>query len=86
LPPSEGGATAVVNIFHRPLLELVNELRTILPRNRWIFWQLEAEAIEELKLALAFGKAKHRRLQGLLANGGTMSLTTSKTIYKRIPA
>lgn len=78
-----------VNIIrHKPLLELITELRTIVPPsiNGFFFSNSGAEAIEgALKLArhatqrpniIVFQGSFHGRTIG------TMSLTTSKTIYR----
>lgn len=75
-------------VYHRPLLELVNQLRTILPQDidAFFFSNSGAEAIEgALKLARAVtGKPNvivfHGSFHGRTV--GTMSLTTSKTIYR----
>ena len=75
-------------VFHRPLLELVNELRTILPAelDGFFFSNSGAEAIEgALKLArAATGRPNVVVFQGSFHGRtvGTMSLTTSKTIYR----
>ena len=78
-----------VNIIrHKPLLELINELRTIVPPtiDAFFFSNSGAEAIEgAIKLArqatqrpniIVFQGSFHGRTVG------TMSLTTSKTIYR----
>ena len=75
-------------VFHRPLLELANELRTILPADLdgYFFSNSGAEAIEgALKLArAATGRPNAIVFQGSFHGRtvGTMSLTTSKTIYR----
>jgi 4-aminobutyrate aminotransferase len=75
-------------VFHRPLLELANELRTILPAelDGYFFSNSGAEAIEgALKLArAATGRPNVIVFQGSFHGRtvGTMSLTTSKTIYR----
>jgi len=75
-------------VFHRPLLELANELRTILPAelDGYFFSNSGAEAIEgALKLARsATGRPNVIVFQGSFHGRtiGTMSLTTSKTIYR----
>ena len=75
-------------VFHRPLLELANELRTILPADLdgYFFSNSGAEAIEgALKLArAATGRPNVIVFQGSFHGRtvGTMSLTTSKTIYR----
>lgn len=75
-------------VFHRPLLELVNELHTILPHelDGYFFSNSGAEAIEgALKLArAATGRPNVIVFQGSFHGRtvGTMSLTTSKTIYR----
>jgi 4-aminobutyrate aminotransferase len=75
-------------VYHKPLLELVNELRTILPSSLdgYFFSNSGAEAIEgAMKLArAATGRPNiivfHGSFHGRTV--GTMSLTTSKTIYR----
>ncbi len=75
-------------IIHKPLLELVNELRTVVPPelDGYFFSNSGAEAIEgALKLArMATGRPNvivfHGSFHGRTV--GTMSLTTSKTIYR----
>jgi len=75
-------------VFHRPLLELINELRTILPQeiDGFYFSNSGAEAIEgAMKLArAATGRSNIIVFQGSFHGRtvGTMSLTTSKTIYR----
>jgi 4-aminobutyrate aminotransferase len=75
-------------VFHRPLLELINELRKILPGqiDGFFFSNSGAEAIEgAMKLArAATGKPNIIVFQGSFHGRtvGTMSLTTSKTIYR----
>jgi 4-aminobutyrate aminotransferase len=78
-----------VNIlFHEPLLALVNELRSILPDSidGYFFSNSGAEAVEgAMKLArLATGRQNIIVFQGSFHGRtvGTMSLTTSKTIYR----
>jgi 4-aminobutyrate aminotransferase len=78
-----------VNIaYHRPLLKLINELRSILPQeiDGFFFSNSGAEAIEgALKLArAATGRPNVIVFQGSFHGRtvGTMSLTTSKTIYR----
>lgn len=78
-----------VNImFHRPLLELVNQLRTVVPAamDSYFFSNSGAEAIEgAMKLARqATGRPNVVVFQGSFHGRtvGTMSLTTSKTIYR----
>jgi len=75
-------------IYHRPLLELVNELRTVVhpSLDSFFFSNSGAEAIEgSLKLARhATGRPNVIVFQGSFHGRtvGTMSLTTSKTIYR----
>lgn len=75
-------------IHHEPLLELVQELRTIVPPtlDGMFFSNSGAEAVEgALKLARqATGKPNVIVFQGSFHGRtvGTMSLTTSKTIYR----
>jgi 4-aminobutyrate aminotransferase len=75
-------------IIHEPMLELVNELRGIVPRHldRFFFSNSGAEAIEgAIKLARhATGRPNVIVFQGSFHGRtvGTMSLTTSKTIYR----
>jgi 4-aminobutyrate aminotransferase len=78
-----------VNIaVNKPLLELINELRTIVPPSidGFFFANSGAEAVEgAIKLARhASGKPNIIVFQGSFHGRtvGTMSLTTSKTIYK----
>lgn len=78
-----------VNIlFHEPLLALVNELRSILPEgiDGYFFSNSGAEAVEgAMKLARqATGRQNIIVFQGSFHGRtvGTMSLTTSKTIYR----
>ena len=78
-----------VNIhFHTPLLELVNEMRTIVPPglDGFFFSNSGAEAVEgAVKLARhATGRPNIIVFQGSFHGRtvGTMSLTTSKTIYR----
>lgn len=75
-------------ILHKPLLELVNELRTIVPTSidGFFFSNSGAEAVEgAIKLARhATGRPNIIVFQGSFHGRtvGTMSLTTSKTIYR----
>jgi 4-aminobutyrate aminotransferase len=75
-------------VIHKPLLELVDELRTIFPPslNGFFFSNSGAEAVEgALKLARhATGRPNVIVFQGSFHGRtvGTMSLTTSKTIYR----
>ena len=75
-------------IFHEPLLELVEELRKILPPtlDGFFFSNSGAEAVEgAVKLARhATGRPNVIVFQGSFHGRtvGTMSLTTSKTIYR----
>ncbi len=75
-------------VFHEPLLELVEELRKILPPHLdgFFFSNSGAEAVEgAVKLARhATGKPNVIVFQGSFHGRtvGTMSLTTSKTIYR----
>ncbi len=75
-------------IFHEPLLELVEELRKILPPtlDGFFFSNSGAEAVEgAVKLARhATGRSNVIVFQGSFHGRtvGTMSLTTSKTIYR----
>lgn len=75
-------------IYHEPLLHLINELRTILhpSLDGFFFSNSGAEAIEgALKLARhATGRTNIIVFQGSFHGRtvGTMSLTTSKTIYR----
>lgn len=75
-------------ILHKPLLELVNELRTVTPPelDGYFFSNSGAEAVEgALKLArMATGRPNVIVFQGSFHGRtvGTMSLTTSKTIYR----
>jgi 4-aminobutyrate aminotransferase len=75
-------------VMHLPMLELVNELRTILPveLDGYFFSNSGAEAIEGgVKLArAATGRPNIVVFQGSFHGRtvGTMSLTTSKTIYR----
>ncbi|HSF81036.1 MAG TPA: aminotransferase class III-fold pyridoxal phosphate-dependent enzyme [Anaerolineales bacterium] len=78
-----------VNIVrHEPLLELIGELRTILPEeiDSYFFSNSGAEAVEgAMKLARqATGRPNVIVFQGSFHGRtvGTMSLTTSKTIYR----
>jgi 4-aminobutyrate aminotransferase len=75
-------------VLHKPLLELVNELRTVVPPelDGYFFSNSGAEALEgALKLArMATGRPNVIVFQGSFHGRtvGTMSLTTSKTIYR----
>jgi 4-aminobutyrate aminotransferase len=75
-------------IYHRPLLELVSELKTIVPPgiDGFFFSNSGAEAVEgAMKLARqATGRPNIIVFQGSFHGRtvGTMSLTTSKTIYR----
>ena len=75
-------------VYHRPMLELVQELRTIVPAalDGFFFTNSGAEAVEGgVKLARhATGRTNVIVFQGSFHGRtvGTMSLTTSKTIYR----
>jgi 4-aminobutyrate aminotransferase len=75
-------------VFHKPLLELVEELRTIVPPSidGFFFSNSGAEALEgAMKLARhASGKTNIIVFQGSFHGRtvGTMSMTTSKTVYR----
>jgi 4-aminobutyrate aminotransferase len=75
-------------VFHEPLLGLINELRAILPSylDGYFFSNSGAEAVEgAFKLARqATGRTNIIVFQGSFHGRtvGTMSLTTSKTIYR----
>ena len=75
-------------VTHKPMLELVNELRTIVPESLdgFFFSNSGAEAVEgALKLAThATGRPNVIVFQGSFHGRtvATMSMTTSKTIYK----
>ncbi len=75
-------------VFHKPLLELVEELRPIVPPSidGFFFSNSGAEAVEgAMKLARhATGKTNIIVFQGSFHGRtvGTMSLTTSKTVYR----
>jgi 4-aminobutyrate aminotransferase len=75
-------------VFHPPMLELVHELRQILPPeiDGYFFSNSGAEAVEgAVKLArAATGRPNAIVFQGSFHGRtvGTMSLTTSKTIYR----
>ena len=75
-------------VMHEPLLRLVNELRTIVPPHLdgFFFSNSGAEAVEgAMKLARqATGRPNIIVFQGSFHGRtiGTMSLTTSKTIYR----
>lgn len=75
-------------VFHEPLLELVDELRSIVPGHidGFFFSNSGAEAIEG---AVKLARQATRRTNVIVFQGsfhgrtvGTMSLTTSKTIYR----
>ena len=75
-------------VMHKPMLELVEEMRTIVPKSLdgFFFSNSGAEAVEgALKLARhATGKPNVIVFQGSFHGRtvATMSMTTSKTIYK----
>ncbi len=75
-------------VFHTPMLQLVDELRSILPSSldSFFFSNSGAEAVEaSIKLARqASGKSNIIVFQGSFHGRtiGTMSLTTSKTVYR----
>lgn len=75
--------------YHQPILELINELRSIVPPSidGFFFSNSGAEAIEgAIKLARqATGRTNVIVFQGSFHGRtvGTMSLTTSKTIYRQ---
>ena len=75
-------------VFHKPILQLVEELRSIVPAgiDGFFFSNSGAEAVEgALKLARhATGRTNVIVFQGSFHGRtvGTMSLTTSKTIYR----
>ena len=75
-------------VVHKPLLELVDALRTILPAEMdgFFFSNSGAEAVEgAVKLArMATGRPNVIVFQGSFhgRTTGTMSLTTSKTVYR----
>jgi len=75
-------------VVHTPLLKLIEELRTIVPSelNGFFFSNSGAEAVEgSVKLArMATGRPNVIVFQGSFHGRtvGTMSLTTSKTIYR----
>lgn len=75
-------------VYHRPMLELVRELKTILPPalDGFFFSNSGAEAVEgAVKLARhATGRPNVIVFQGSFHGRtvGTMTLTTSKTVYK----
>ncbi len=75
-------------VLHKPLLELINELRTVVPPaiDGFFFSNSGAEAVEgAIKLArMATGRTNVIVFQGSFHGRtvGTMSLTTSKTIYR----
>jgi len=78
-----------VNIFiHKPMVDLIERLKSITPKplDRYFFWNSGAEAIEaSIKLARhATKKSNIIVFQGSFHGRtiGTMSLTTSKTIYR----
>ncbi|HLF88109.1 MAG TPA: aminotransferase class III-fold pyridoxal phosphate-dependent enzyme [Anaerolineales bacterium] len=75
-------------VYHPPMLELVHELRQILPPeiDGYFFSNSGAEAVEG---AVKLARAATRRPNVIVFQGsfhgrtvGTMSLTTSKTIYR----
>jgi 4-aminobutyrate aminotransferase len=76
-------------VYHKPLLELIAELRTILPAylDGIFFSNSGAEAVEgAMKLARhATGRPNIIVFQGSFHGRtvGTMSLTTSKTVYRQ---
>jgi 4-aminobutyrate aminotransferase len=76
-------------VYHQPLLDLVGELRQVAPAhlNRFFFSNSGAEAVEaSVKLARqATGRPNIIVFQGSFHGRtvGTMSLTTSSTIYRR---
>ncbi len=75
-------------VFHKPLLELVDELRPIVPQSldTFFFSNSGAEAVEgAVKLARhATGRPNVVVFQGSFhgRTGMTMALTTSKTVYR----
>lgn len=75
-------------VIHRPMLELISELKTIVPSqiDGFFFSNSGAEAIEgAMKLArYATGRPNIVVFQGSFHGRtvGTMSLTTSKTVYR----
>ena len=75
-------------VMHKPMLEMINELRTIVPptMDGFFFSNSGAEAVEgAMKLARqATGRPNIIVFQGSFHGRtvGTMSLTTSKTIYR----
>jgi 4-aminobutyrate aminotransferase len=75
-------------VWHRPLLELIAELRSILPPqlDTFLFKNSGAEAVEA---AVKLTRAATKRPNIVVFQGsfhgrtvGTMSLTTSKTVYR----
>ena len=80
-----------VNIaFHKPMLELIEKLIPIMPcssLDTFFFWNSGAEAVEgAVKLARQYTKKQNIIVFQGSYHGrtfGTMSLTTSKTIYKQ---
>ncbi|GAB4468708.1 MAG: aminotransferase class III-fold pyridoxal phosphate-dependent enzyme [Anaerolineales bacterium] len=75
-------------VKHKPIIELIEELRTIVPEqiNSFFFTNSGAEAIEG---ALKLARHATKRTNIIVFQGsfhgrtiGTMSLTTSKTIYR----
>lgn len=75
-------------IFHPPMLELVEELKTVVasPLNRFFFSNSGAEAVEA---AIKLARQATKRTNIIVFQGsfhgrtvGTMSMTTSKTIYR----
>lgn len=75
-------------VMHRPMLELLEEVRSIVPKSldAYFFSNSGAEAVEgAIKLARnATGRVNVIVFQGSFhgRTAGTMSLTTSKTIYR----
>ena len=75
-------------VYHKPMLELVEELRTVVPPSidGYFFTNSGAEAVEgAVKLARhATGRTNVIVFQGSFHGRtvGTMSLTTSKTVYR----
>jgi 4-aminobutyrate aminotransferase len=75
-------------VVHRPMMQLIEELRTIVPQsiNSFFFSNSGAEAVEgAVKLARsATGKPNIIVFSGSFhgRTSGTMALTTSKTIYR----
>ncbi|CAG8581122.1 11970_t:CDS:2 [Acaulospora morrowiae] len=79
-----------VNImFHKPMLDLIKKLKPIMPASNldtFFFWNSGAEAVEaSIKLARQATKKQNIIVFEGSFHGrtiGTMSLTTSKTVYK----